>query len=275
MEWFPNAVLWFVNGVLVGENTADVPQGPMALHLNFWVPDTTWAAAYSGSLQPTANPLDNTTYTFDVQSATVSTIQNNTVTPVPVPGFAALDTTTGQTAAPVVQTYSGPVSGLQDEYINITTDNLNVSVSTPNWFIHSGSSEDAIAVSSGTNVVDGGTGSNFLTGGSGTDTFFVDDRGPAADIWSTVNNFHVGDAATIWGVTPQDFALTWVDGQGAVGYTGLTLHATSPGEPTASLTLVGFTSADLTDGRLTVSFGATAASGGVPGSAYMYIHAGS
>ena len=133
--------------------------------------------------------------------------------------------------------------------MNITADSLNISVCTPDWFITSGSGNDAIAVSSGTNVLDGGTGSNFLTGGSGTDTFFVDDRGPTADIWSTVNGFHAGDAATIWGVMPQDFGLAWVDGQGATGYTGLTLHVTASGQPMASLTLAGYTSADLTDGR--------------------------
>jgi Ca2+-binding RTX toxin-like protein len=127
---------------------------------------------------------------------------------------------------------------------------------------------DAIAVVSGTNVLDGSTGSNFLVGGSGTDTFFVDDRGPLSDIWSTVSGFHAGDAATIWGVTPQDFALSWVDGQGASGYTGLTLHATAPGKPNASLTLAGYTSADLGNGRLSVSFGTDPASR----SAYMFIH---
>jgi V8-like Glu-specific endopeptidase len=183
-------------------------------------------------------------------------------------GIAVEDTTTNSALNPAVQPYTGPVSGLQYEYINITSDSLNISVSSPNWFIHSGSGNDAIAVSSGTNVMDGGTGSNFLTGGSGTDTFFVDDRGPAADIWSTVNNFHAGDAATIWGVTPQDFDLTWVNGQGASGYTGLTLHATAPGLPTASLTLVRFSQADLSNGRLTVSYGTDPASG----SAYMYVH---
>jgi Ca2+-binding RTX toxin-like protein len=160
------------------------------------------------------------------------------------------------------------VSGLTSEYINITADNLNITASTPNWFLHSGSGNDALAVSSGTNVLDGGTGSNFLTGGSGTDTFFVDDRGATADIWSTVANFHAGDAATIWGVTPSDFDLSWVDGQGAVGYTGLTLHAAAAGKPTASLTLAGFTQADMADGRLSVSFGTDPASG----SAYMYVH---
>ena len=72
---------------------------------------------------------------------------------------------------------------------------------------------------------------------------------------------------------PSDFTLSWVNAQGANGYAGLTLHATAPGEPTASLTLVGYSSADLTNGKLTVSFGATAATGGVPGSTYMHIQA--
>jgi hypothetical protein len=185
------------------------------------------------------------------------------------PDFAAIDTTTGQPVSAGVQTYIGPVSGLQEEYISITSDNLNVSVSSDNWFIHTGSGADAITVHGGTNVLDGGTGSNFLTGGTGTDTFFVDDRSATADIWSTVVGFHSGDAATIWGVTPQDFGLNWVDGQGAAGYTGLTLHATESGKPTASLTLAGYSTADLNNGRLSVSFGT------VGGSTYMYVHGNS
>jgi Ca2+-binding RTX toxin-like protein len=126
-------------------------------------------------------------------------------------------------------------------------------------------------VNSGTNVLDGGTESNFLTGGSGTDTFFVDDRGPTADIWSTVVGFHAGDAATIWGATPQDFSISWMNGQGATGFTGLTLHAAAGGRPTASLTLAGFSQADMSSGRLSVSFGSDPASG----SAYMYVHGNS
>ncbi len=187
------------------------------------------------------------------------------------PTVNVLDTTTGKPVLVTVQPYTGPVANLQHEYINITPDNLNVGVTTPNWFIHSGSGEDAISVSSGTNVVDGGTGSNFLTAGSGSDTFFIDDRGATADIWSTINNFHAGDSATIWGVTPQDFGLTWVDGQGATGFTGLTLHATEAGKPTASMTLKGFTMADMTNGRLAVSFGTDPASG----SNYMFVHSNS
>lgn len=189
------------------------------------------------------------------------------------PTLTVFDTTTNQSVAAVGQTYSGPVAGLTSEYITSTTDSLNVAVTTPGWFIHTGSGNDAITVSSGTNVIDGSTGSNFLTGGSGTDTFYVDDRNATAPIWSTINNFHAGDAATIWGVTPSDFTLTWTNGLGAPGYTGLTLGATSATTPAVDLTLVGYATADLTNGKLTVSFGTTAATTTAPGSAYMEIQA--
>jgi Ca2+-binding RTX toxin-like protein len=186
-------------------------------------------------------------------------------------GLISDDTTTGAAASGSTQPYTGPVQGLQNEYINVTSDHLNISCSTDDWFIHSGGGDDAIAVHGGSNVLDGGTGSNFLTGGTGTDTFFVDDRGASSDIWSTVVGFHAGDSATIWGVTPRDFGLDWADGQGAAGFTGLTLHATAASKPTASLTLAGYSQADMANGRLSVSFGNDPASG----SAYMSIHANS
>jgi hypothetical protein len=87
------------------------------------------------------------------------------------------------------------------------------------------------------------------------DTFFVDDRGATADTWSTALNLHAGDNATVWGLTPNDFSVSWGNGQGAPGFQGLTLHAAAAGKPTASLTLVGYANADLQNGHLGVSFG--------------------
>ena len=183
------------------------------------------------------------------------------------------NTTTNQPVQPVSQPYTGPVGDLQQQYINITPDNLNIFATTPNWFIHSGAGTDAISVSSGTNVLDGGTGSNFLTGGAGADTFFIDDRQPTSEIWSTINNFGAGDAATIFGITQDGFNLAWVDGEGAAGSTGLTLHATSPGAPTASVTFAGFTTADLSNGRLGVVYGTSTEASGAQGSPYLYVQA--
>lgn len=233
---------------------------------------TSGSANVSGITYLSSQPTLDTSSNWQPPGSTPTPTPAPTPTPTPMPkvlGFTAMDMTTGQSAPSNVQPYSGPVTGLQEEYINITSDNLDVSVSTDSWFIHTGGGEDAIAVHGGTNVLDGGTGSNFLTGGGGTDTFFVDDRAATADTWSTIVGFHAGDAATIWGVTPQDFSLSWLDNQGAAGYTGLTLHATAAGKPTASITLAGYSSSDLNNGRLSVQFGT------VSGNAYMYVHANS
>lgn len=188
----------------------------------------------------------------------------------PPNNFLVGDQTTGGVWQSQGTPYTGPVAGLASDIIIATADNINVKAEVPNVFIHTGSGEDAIDVSAvnGNNVLDGSTGSNFLVGGTGNDTFFVDDRAAPAAIWSTVVNFHAGDNATVWGVSPSDFCLTWMDGQGAVGSTGLTLTAAAPGKPTAMLTLAGMTSADLTNGKLATSFGVDPASG----SDYMLVH---
>ncbi len=72
--------------------------------------------------------------------------------------------------------------------------------------------------------------------------------------WTTMVGMHAGDAATVWGVTPADFQLTWLDGGGAAGYTGLTLYATAANKPEVALTLAGMTTADIASGRLDVQF---------------------
>ncbi len=185
------------------------------------------------------------------------------------PSVQAYDATLGRSFPDALtHLYSGPVAGVQEQYVTVSPDNLNITAAAPNYFIHTGSGNDAISVLGGTNAVDGGAGSNFLAGGTGTDTFYVDDRGAGADIWSTVANFHAGDSATVWGVSPGLAALNWADNQGAAGFTGLTLHATSAGQPTASLTLAGFSQADMASQRLTVQYGYDASSL----SSYLYIH---
>ena len=217
------------------------------------------------SIQPAPQPAPAPAPAPQQPATPVATQQ-----PTPAPYFAVMDGTTGQGSTMAGDAYNGPVGGLQHQLIMLISDNLAVSAAVPNSFIHTGSGNDAIDVSavSGNNVLDGGTGSNFLVGGAGSDTFFLDARNAPASTWSTVGNFHSGDAATLWGLTPQDFALSWVDGQGASGHQGLTLHATgNAGQPEASLTLAGYSTADLSNGRLAMVFGHN------DGGNYLYVHA--
>ena len=180
--------------------------------------------------------------------------------------LTVFDTSTNAAIPSTASSYTGPVAGLQNTYAAITPNSLNIVATTPNWFITTGAGSDAITVTSGTNVVDGGAGSNFLTGGTGKDTFYVNATTPDQDIWSTVVNFHKGDAATLWGVSPATASITWANDQGAAGYSGLTLHGETANGTSASLTLDNYSQDDLSDGRLAIAYGTNAAIG-----AYMYI----
>lgn len=175
---------------------------------------------------------------------------------VPSPPLTVFDATANSTIQTSGSAYVGPVAGLQHTYADITTDNLNITATTPNWFIATGSGNDAITVTSGNNVIDGGGGSNFLTGGVGNDTFFINANQPGQTIWTTVNQFHIGDYATLWGVSAADSPLSdWFSNQGAAGYTGLTLHTETASGTAASLTLAGYSQADLFNGRLAIAYG--------------------
>src|SRR3954447_6648605 len=55
------------------------------------------------------------------------------------PSLVVTDATTGQSVPAQGPPYTGPVAGLQQEYIGITTDKLAITASTPNWFIAGGS----------------------------------------------------------------------------------------------------------------------------------------
>ena len=212
----------------------------------------------------------------DKINQTVSDSLTQVITAVPPTKFLLTDTTAHNTYALNGAPYPGS-AGVSNQYIvqndnpALSTDNLNITALSSSSFIHTGSGTDAIDVSSvgGKNILDAGTNSNFLTGtlaGKGTDTFFVDARNAASDIWNTVSNFHAGDAVTLFGITPTSKAIAWADNQGTTGATGLTLHATQAGAPQASFTLAGYTTADLGNGRLGTTYGTEP-----DGTPYLYV----
>lgn len=196
--------------------------------------------------------------------------------PPPSTNFHVVDSTKMTTTDTAGDPYTGPVAGITNEYINITTDNLNVTAVTKNTFIHTGSGMDAIDVSgaNGNNVLDGSTGTNFLTGGTGLDQFYVDERAPTADIFTTIRGFHSGDSATVWGITQADFTIKTGDNV-LPSAPGLDFAFTpkAGGGHNANLNIPGYTTADLTDGKLAVSFGKTPDLPNLPGSDYMLVQA--
>ena len=189
--------------------------------------------------------------------------------PTDAAAFTVVTAGTGQAESSDGDAYAGPVAGLQRQFIWSGAGGVVVTASTPDVFLHGGAGDDALATKGGSNVLDGGAGSNFLVGGTGadggTDTFFVDGRG-AGTTWSTLVNFHHGDALTLWGFQPGTSTLTWAADEGAAGYRGATLHAEMAGAGTgvdASATLAGLNLSDAA--KLTML------SGVVGGTPYLYI----
>ena len=146
------------------------------------------------------------------------------------PAFTQINTANNAITHPDGVAYSGPVNYLAREYIYNGTDPVVIGSSQANVFIKGGPGDDAIAVTSGQNVLDGGTGSNFLVGGTGNDQFYVDGRGGQVS-WGTFVNFHAGDSATLFGFDPAIATRVWSPAaEGAVGYTGATIHASLYGQ---------------------------------------------
>ena len=223
--------------------------------------------------------LGTTDITTDAATSSLYGLKPSGITAADLttPSIAYTDTTTGVSATGASDIYTGPVSYLNHQFIWNSGDAVAIAATSANVFLHGGAADDALTAVAGSNVLDGGLGSNFLTGATGadggTDTFFVDGRG-VGETWSTVNNFHHGDAITLWGFvdgTSTGFDTTTHQGSfvidGAAGYKGATIHSETNGAGSgvnASFTISGLSVADAA-AKLTLS------TGSVEGHAYLYI----
>ena len=242
------------SGVLAGTdliNAEDLAAGSIGLSINGSQPPS---VALTASVEPApTSPSD----TPSVASSTVSPEPTSAPTPAPpvVGNFSVTDTITGLATQEAGQAYTGPVTYLTSEYVAVTQDSLNITSSVPNAFIVTGAGNDAVDTShaGGDNVISAGGGSNFITSGGGDNTLFLDVRS-SVDVWDTQTDFHAGDAITLYGMTPSEM-YSWWDNLGAVGYTGLTMLVQVPGQPNATLTMTGYSTADLSNGRLSMGYG--------------------
>ena len=201
---------------------------------------------------------------------TINSVAVSATAPAPVNSFLFTDTSAGTSGITRGDAYAGPVAGLQRQYIWPSTHGAAIAATVGSVFLHGGTGDDALQASSGTNVLDGGTGSNFLVGATGadggTDTFFVDERGGGVT-WSTVVNFHHGDAVTVFGFQDGVSTRPWTATEGATGYQGATIHSELGGAGTGingSVTFAGISQADA-QAKFTVTTGA------VGGASYLYV----
>ncbi len=158
--------------------------------------------------------------------------------------------------------YTGADPSIQHQFIWPGTQGIAVRADLPNTLLAGGTGGDALQVTGGDNILDGGTGSNFLVGGTGADggadEFDVDISGPAVT-WNTLVAFHPGDEVTIRGFQPGTSSGSWAGWSGAPGYAGATLNIEAAGAGTgvtASVTFAGMTQADASS-KLSITAGTT------------------
>ncbi len=163
----------------------------------------------------------------------------------PPDSFLTTNVSLGTSTAVAGEVYTGPVNYLQHQFIWPSADKAAILATVSNVFLKGGTGDDALQVSGGNNVLDGGSGSNFLTGASGLDgghdTFFVDSRS-GVETWSTLVNFHQGDSATVFGFHAGLSTMPLTALAGAAGYQGVTLNSEINGPGTgvqSSITFAG------------------------------------
>jgi len=185
--------------------------------------------------------------------------------------FSITNTSTHSSGSDDGAVYTGPVTGLQQEYGWTGHDGRAVTANVPSAFIHGGDGDDAIAAQGGDNVLDGGAGSNFLVGAHGDDgghdVFFVDLRN-GQTVWDTVVNFHANDAVTIWGFQAGVSAVTWTDNDGVDGFRGATMHTEIHGLGMGVDASVTFAGLSVAEAQSRVS----SATGSIGGNDYLYMH---
>ena len=248
---FGNLANWSLTSTYVGSETAD--GGGLSLDVSHLRVTTDTSVAYSGT---------------SGQAVTITAVPQASGSPASLVGYADASTAV-QGSMPLAVSSGGP-GYLQWQYIWSSSDAVALSTSVANVFLHGGAGNDALQVAHGQNVLDGGTGSNFLTGGDGNDTFFTDARSTAV-VWNTIQNFHAGDAATLWGFVAGTSSYHWDTAiSGAANAQGATLRGNIVGGTgrtgdgvDASITFAGLSVAQAQ--QLTITTG-TAQAG-----SYLYI----
>jgi Ca2+-binding RTX toxin-like protein len=164
------------------------------------------------------------------------------------PRIQFTDHTSGLSGTTFGAAYTGPVAGIKSEYLYEGTDSMSF-IAPESTYIVGGHGDDNITATSGNNILDGGAGSNVLTGGSGKDTFYL--SGLSGLFTSdTINNFHSGDMATIWGALSN---VKWIDTHAVSGNPELTLLATGSKGQSLSMNFTGLSTSDLS--HLSIQYG--------------------
>ena len=125
---------FFVNDQLVRTDTTDLAIDPQDFRLNINAQGPEFTAAFSDEIQPTANPAENETFIFEVDSLVISEIDPGELPPPPPPSPVIYQDTLldGESVSGSISAFNDPndpasaefysIFGLQGEEVTITVE---------------------------------------------------------------------------------------------------------------------------------------------------------
>lgn len=72
IQWLPDRVRWLVNGAIVRDDTAKIPDEPMSVRLNVWAPGSDFGDAFDARVRPATSARDNQSFFYDVDFVEIS-----------------------------------------------------------------------------------------------------------------------------------------------------------------------------------------------------------
>jgi len=229
-------------GVYILADLTPPSENTVLTGLNTQLPHVTFNPSGSGttrfSILDTSHDMATSVHTITDDTTTVIASGAGPTTVVTAATVTPPDEiTTPSTEASEAVASQLPTTTTSDT-ITVTSDKVNILAETPNVFIKFGIGSDAADANGGLDL-DGSTS----VAADGSYTFNVDHR-------ATLTGFDAGDTATILGVSKDDFSLGWVDRRG-----GAALHIAGNGGRPDVLKFAGYSTADVSSGKLSVSFG--------------------
>ena len=74
IRWLPDRIEWRIDGGLVRQISAPIPDEAMTVRLNFWVPDSSFSEAFDAALLPVESESTNERFRYEVDYVEVSSV---------------------------------------------------------------------------------------------------------------------------------------------------------------------------------------------------------
>jgi hypothetical protein len=113
MRWYPDRVEWYVNGILVHQQSSPVPDQDQPVRASLWAGGSTWPEAYSADLVIAASPAENQRFTWQIDYIMVTALGGGGAGQLPSAPAGLTATVAGDQVQLQWQDTSGNETGFQ------------------------------------------------------------------------------------------------------------------------------------------------------------------